>query len=549
MDKFIKIDDKDKLENTGECSLNEQDNNLYIGEINNREVKNIDTTLRDLLVEKGHIKVIDMDFPKDKYSRHFSSSNYIQKLPNGEKNERKWLIYSRDLNRVFCFCCKLFNVVSCTSKLANEGSKDWRNLSAKLKSHEITNEHITNMNAWIDLEMRLDVKYYAIILDWALDISHQEQMSFVLRGQGYDNRSNMKGKYQGVQKRFLDINPRSFSTPCGCYSLNLVLCDMANSCPKATSFFGMLQRVDTSFSSSRKRWKILQNHMHSLTLKSLSQTRWEIRIESVKAIKFQTLQIRDVLFELAEASDDPKIKCEADCLANYELKNFEFLLDMTIWYDILFAVNLVSKNLQSKDMCIDEAIEQLKGLLSFFEKYRENGFENALISTKEIAFEMDIEPKFHEKCISRKKKQFDENVKDEIVKSLQESFRIDYFLYIVYKAITTLQNIFDCTLLKEKCLNLEKSLKHDNLLDVDGLDLFSELTYRIMLTIPVSVASTERSFSKLKIIKTYLRSTMSQQRMNRLALLSIEKEMLNEINYDNLIDNFTSQKAQKINFK
>ena len=36
-----------------------------------------------------------------------------------------------------------------------EGSKDWRNLSVKLKSHEITNEHITNMNAWIDLEMRL----------------------------------------------------------------------------------------------------------------------------------------------------------------------------------------------------------------------------------------------------------------------------------------------------------------------------------------------------------------------------------------------------------
>lgn len=76
-------------------------------------------------------------------------------MPNGEKHERKWLIYSRDLDRVFCFCCKIFNVVSCTSKLANEGSKDWRNLSVKLKSHEIMNEHITNMNAWIDLEMRL----------------------------------------------------------------------------------------------------------------------------------------------------------------------------------------------------------------------------------------------------------------------------------------------------------------------------------------------------------------------------------------------------------
>jgi len=33
---------------------------------------------------------------------------------------------------------------------------------------------------------------------------------------------------------------------------------------------------------------------------------------------------------------------------------------------------------------------------------------------------------------------------------------------------------------------------------------------------------------------------MSQQRLNRLILLSIEKDILNKINYDNLIDNFTS---------
>jgi len=66
-----------------------------------------------------------------------------------------------------------------------------------------------------------------------------------------------------------------------------------------------------------------------------------------------------------------------------------------------------------------------------------------------------------------------------------------------------------------------------------------------MLTISVSLASAERSFSKLKLIKSYLRSTMSQQRLNRLVLLSIEKDMLNEINHDNLIDNFASQKAKK----
>ncbi|KAK4727022.1 hypothetical protein R3W88_031939 [Solanum pinnatisectum] len=44
-----------------------------------------------------------------------------------------------------------------------------------------------------------------------------------LRGQGYDNGSNMKGKHQGVQKRLLDINPRSFYTPCESFRVDYFL--------------------------------------------------------------------------------------------------------------------------------------------------------------------------------------------------------------------------------------------------------------------------------------------------------------------------------------
>ena len=65
------------------------------------------------------------------------------------------------------------------------------------------------------------------------------------------------------------------------------------------------------------------------------------------------------------------------------------------------------------------------------------------------------------------------------------------------------------------------------------------IIYKIMLTILVLVVSIERSFSNIKIIKTYLRSTMSQGRLNGLIRLSIEKEILNEINYNNLINNFS----------
>ncbi|KAM3702383.1 hypothetical protein ACJW31_04G022100 [Castanea mollissima] len=499
-------------------NINDQPNYIPTNIFDPSQWKTIDIKLRDLLVENGPIRVDDLNFPIDKNSRHFSTTHYTRKLPNGEKHDRKWLLYSKDLDKVFCFCCKLFNSKSNTNQLANGGTKDWKNISSILKNHETTNEHITNMNNWIDLELRLlknktidrnvqeqikkekdhwkkvllriivvvknlgknnlafrgknekiyqenngnflsiiemiaefdpvmqehvqriqhgaihnhylghniqneviqllaneikskiikkikEARYFSIILDCTPDVSHQEQMTLILRcvdisispitidehfveflkvdntsgkglfneiinaiknleldindvhGQGYDNGSNMKGKKQGVKKRILDINSKAFYTPCGCHNLNLVLCDMANSCPKAISSFGVVQRIFTLFSSSTKRWKILQDNLTGITPKSLSQTRWESRIESVKVIKFQILEIRDALLQLAKTSEDPKTKSEADSLATYEIESFEFLLAMTIWYDILFAVNSVSKNLQLKDMYIDVAID------------------------------------------------------------------------------------------------------------------------------------------------------------------------------------------------
>ena len=70
---------------------------------------------------------------------------------------------------------------------------------------------------------------------------------------GYNNGSNMKENKQGVQRRLLDINPKAFYIPCGNHNINLVLCDMANSCTKAVSFFGVVQNLYTLFSSSTNR--------------------------------------------------------------------------------------------------------------------------------------------------------------------------------------------------------------------------------------------------------------------------------------------------------
>lgn len=102
-----------------------------------------------------------------------------------------------------------------------------------------------------------------------------------VRGQGYDNSSNMKGKHQGVQKRLLEINSKALFMSCVCHSLNLVVSDMAHSCMKAAFSFGIVRLIYTLFSSSTKRWDILLKHISCFTVKSLSNTRWKSRIKSV----------------------------------------------------------------------------------------------------------------------------------------------------------------------------------------------------------------------------------------------------------------------------
>jgi hypothetical protein len=70
-------------------------------------------------------------------------------------------------------------------------------------------------------------------------------------------------------------------------------------------------------------------------------------------------------------------------------------------------------------------------------------------------------------------------------------------------------------------------------------------SYLLYLTLPVSVASCERSFSKLRLIKNYLRSACGQQRLSHLALLSIESATARNLDFNALIHEFASKKARK----
>ena len=62
----------------------------------------------------------------------------------------------------------------------------------------------------------------------------------------------------------------------------------------------------------------------------------------------------------------------------------------------------------------------------------------------------------------------------------------------------------------------------------------------------VTNCSGERSFSKLKYIKNRLRTTMTNERVIHLSLMSIEYDMLRETDFDDLITDYAQRKGRKV---
>lgn len=167
-----------------------------------------------------------------------------------------------------------------------------------------------------------------------------------LRGQGYDNGANMRGKNIGLQKKIIQ---KAFFVPCAAHSLNLVVNDAAKVTCQTISFFSLIQELFVFFSGSVYRWDILKKYVKNVVLKSVSETRWESRVNAIKPLRFNFKEITDALSHIEnDMLRDLTSKHQANTLLN-KIKSFEFLLSVVVWYDIISKVNVASKLLQTKD--------------------------------------------------------------------------------------------------------------------------------------------------------------------------------------------------------
>lgn len=259
--------------------------------------------------------------------------------------------------------------------------------------------------------------------------------------------------------------------------------------------------------------------------------------------------------------------------------------------------NLASKALQSIKTNVQTAVIALESVIIFLGEYKEYGCEKVFAEAEGICDQISIEPIFD--C--QKRPAARSTIANE------EEFQSKVFLPIIESAICSITERFaalqkynqlfsflydfenyetnrESGALLESCKKLQNALMHNGESDIDADDLFAELTlvstltlnenivhvidilnaiqnrgmenlvpnvviaFRILLTIPVSVASGERSFSKLKLIKTYLRNSMNPARLSDLTIISIENEVANSISYDDITEEFAAAKARKGKF-
>jgi hypothetical protein len=423
------------------------------------------------------------------------------------------------------------------------------------------------------------------------------------RGQSYDNASNMAGKYNGLQAKLKEQNPLIVYVPCAGHSLNLVGNLAAACCEKSTSFFGFVQRIYSFFAVSTHRWTVLTTALGPrLVVKRLIDTRWSARRDAVHALFEGYNEVKEALSKLAddmEQSAETRLEASTHCKT---MDKLETAILLAFWHDILNRFNEVSKAMQKSDVLLSTVVKLFKSLLSFVDDIREQftEFESQAKSRLPNSDYSDTNRRVRKR--STRITLFDGPAVETAMDS-RTTFRVSTFLPVVDSLKTELErrgqayteiherfgflidrNLKDLSheFFSAKCQALALTYKDDlvaddlvselsqfrhychshadneiealgaaeqySLLKADGVEsVFPnvEVALRIYLSLMVSNCTGERSFSRLKLLKTPHRSTMSQDRLNCCALMSIENDILQQIDFTDIITEFASLKSRK----
>ncbi|KAL4083558.1 hypothetical protein QTP88_028874 [Uroleucon formosanum] len=360
---------------------------------------------------------------------------------------------------------------------------------------------------------------------------------------------------------FIAFQSYDFATKHGCNASVIIL-----------NLIGNLESLYVFFNASTKRYGILSKKLSeiegSLQLCNLSKTRWTARAESVKAVWTSFEIILETLQEISSSNlYDRKTKSQSLALFK-KITSFDFIVSIMFMKNVLYKLKALTEKLEAKELNIIDASNLIEGTIKSLENINKDSdgldtiIDAALIFSRKIDLDpiADFNKQHHKRLIPKK---IDSNPMTQSDFSLKLFYRKEFkqvldtlinltteHLKITIETLKPLFNIFKMPFDNNNTCSLENvagavklfpemtnSAKiHDinaihaefeillNQCDGENLNNIFEKSEssksilpwanricNLALTAPVTTASDERMFSKLKLIKNYLRSKMADQ--------------------------------------
>ena len=393
-----------------------------------------------------------------------------------------------------------------------------------------------------------------------------------LVSQTYDGAAVMAGTLIGVQSR---LKSKGFTHAhfihCYAYKLNLVLSKSAEKVTGVKMFFSHLRSFSKFTSSSTKRKSVFRQF--DISILSLCETRWCYRTRTVSSVKMLHGNLKNALQSILDNSEkwDEDTLCQADNLLA-KLNDFTFMLFVNCFQDILSQAGKLFDILQCKQLDLKRGQTKINDFISNVEEYRnDEHYQNILRETAVVTEQENVTAPPAKRArgvqIDYKRTYFE--IIDHILMSLRERFAdiqehtffelldVDKFEQFSgsfpMQHVDALQNkysnIFDCkSLVSElkymyidsdfrKCKSVNSIL--ELIYKLEFISALPEATklIQLLLTIPLTSVANERRFSTLNRIRSYLRTSMTHERLSSLARISIEKSILNELDNKNELHN------------
>jgi hypothetical protein len=345
----------------------------------------------------------------------------------------------------------------------------------------------------------------------------------------------------------------------------------------------------------------------SKPLRKMCTTRWSAKIGAIRAVRDNLAKVLAALEKLVNDRHDANEVFKASSLLR--ALNFEYAVCLEIWYMILTPLCTLSEMLQKVDSNLLVCKQHMEATLATLKGYRsDEQYQSVLSRARSLLCAAGFDPSetnFTRRRDRRPKRMPDEGARsNEPTLRAAEKFKVDVYYSALDNVIAELterargheeiQQVFgflEPSALKEAseerlqawCKDVRQKFParfSENLFcEVVGFralyqESFSsesfassntvqqyldyicsndlravfpelEILIRMFLTIPVSTASDERSFSFLRRIKTYSRSNMLDETLTAFAILAIERDTAANLSFDSVIQAMASKKARR----